>query len=106
MTGHDELKQTIRRNKMLGLWAAKLLGKTGADAAAYSDALAVGTIDPEQNDVLSKLREDFRTAGVMQSDEQILKVMSEFMLKAGRQTQAGDVGDAAALALARKLTSR
>ena len=36
---HDEqlkFKVTARRNKLLGLWAAGLLGKTGADAEAYA----------------------------------------------------------------------
>ena len=29
-------KATSRRNKLLGLWAAEKLGKTGADAEAYA----------------------------------------------------------------------
>jgi hypothetical protein len=36
---HDEemqFKAAARRNKLLGLWAASLLGKTGADAQAYA----------------------------------------------------------------------
>ena len=41
------------------------------------DALAVGTLDPERSDVLSKIRKDFDAAGVVQSDEQILRVMNE-----------------------------
>jgi hypothetical protein len=56
MTSLDDLKRTIRRNKLLGMWAAEKLGITGRDADAYSDALAVGTLDPESSDVLSKIR--------------------------------------------------
>ena len=36
---HDQEMQfraEARRNKLLGLWAAELLGKTGADADAYA----------------------------------------------------------------------
>ena len=36
---HDEelrFKATARRNKMLGLWAAGILGKSGADAETYA----------------------------------------------------------------------
>ncbi|TNF64720.1 MAG: DUF1476 domain-containing protein, partial [Rhodobacteraceae bacterium] len=36
---HDaemQFKAEARRNKLLGLWAAGLLGKTGDDAAAYA----------------------------------------------------------------------
>jgi hypothetical protein len=105
MTALDELKRTIRRNKLLGLWAAEQLGLPGAEADAYSDALAVGTLDAEQSDVLSKLRKDFDAAGVNQSDEQILAVMNELLLQTGLQTQ-GDCSDAAALAIVRNLTKR
>ena len=105
MTGFDEVKQTIRRNKLLGMWAAEKLGITGQEAEAYSDALAVGTLDSDRSDVFSKIRKDFDAAGVVQADEQILLVMKELMFQAGDQmekTQAGPA-DAAAVALARKL---
>jgi hypothetical protein len=107
MTGSDELKQTIRRNKLLGMWAAEKLGIKDGDAATYSDALAVGTLDPEHGDVLSKIRADFAAAGVVQSDEQILHVMNNLMLEAGSQMQVapGGAADAAAVMLARKLKS-
>jgi hypothetical protein len=98
-------KKAVRRNKMLGLWAAEKLGITGQDAESYSDALAVGSLDPERSDVLSKIRKDFDAAGVVQSDEQILHVMSELMLQAGNQMPVtrGDPSDALTVVLARKL---
>ena len=83
MISSDDLKKTIRRNKLLGMWAAAKLGITGPDAAAYSDALAVGSLDPERSDVFSKIRKDFDAAGLFQSDEEILRVMNELMLQAG-----------------------
>jgi hypothetical protein len=106
MTSLDDLKRTIRRNKLLGMWAAEKLGITGRDADAYSDALAVGTLDPESSDVLSKIRKDFNAAGLVQSDEQILHVMNELMLQAGNQMPVtrGGGPDAAAVMLARNLT--
>jgi len=106
MTSLDDLKKTIRRNKLLGLWAAEKLGITGRDAKAYSDDLAVGTLDPELSDVLSKIRKDFNAAGVVQSDEQILQVMNELMLQAGNQMPVtrGGGPDAATVMLARSLT--
>jgi hypothetical protein len=102
----DEVKTMIRRNKLLGMWAAEKLGLAGLDADAYSDALAVGTIDPDQGDVLVKLRKDFDAAGMVQSDEQILDVMNDLLLEAAKQMPAtgGDASDAAAVMLARKLT--
>jgi hypothetical protein len=50
----DELKRTVRRNKLLRMWAAEKLGLAGRDAEGYADALAMGAIDPEQSDVFSK----------------------------------------------------
>lgn len=108
MTGSSDLQKTIIRNKLLGRWAAEKLALTGPDADAYSDDLARGTVDPDRSDVFSKIRGDFDAAGVAQSDEQILSVMSEFMLKAGNcmPTARGGSQDAAAVMLARNLQSR
>jgi hypothetical protein len=72
MTSADDVGRTILRNKLLGRWAAEKLGVRGCDAEAYSDVLARATVDPERNDVFSKIRKDFDAAGVVQSDEQIL----------------------------------
>jgi hypothetical protein len=76
MTNSDDWRKTVRLNKLLGMWAAEKLGITGRNAEAYSDALAVGTLDPERSDVLSKIRKDFDAAGVVQSDEQMLRVLN------------------------------
>ena len=106
MAEPDDWKQVVRRNKMLGMWAAAKLGKTGQDAEEYSNALAVGTLDPERSDVLSKIRKDFAAAGVVQSDEQIIQVMDDFMLQAGNMMPTGGGGpdsDALALMLAQQL---
>ncbi len=59
---HDEamqFKATARRNKLLGLWAAELLGKSGAEAEAY--AMEVVKSDFEEagdEDVFRKLAGD------------------------------------------------
>ena len=108
MSSLDELKTMVRRNKLLGLWAAEKLGLVGKDAEAYGNDLAVGTLDAECSDVLAKIRKDFNTAGVTQSDEQMLRVMHDLMLQAGNQVHAshGGVFDAAEVALKRNLTTR
>ncbi len=105
MSSSDDLKKTVRLNKLLGMWAAEKLGITGQDAKAYSDAIAVGTLDPERSDVLSKIRKDLDAAGVVQSDEQILRVMNELTLQVGSQMSVarGGAGDALTVMLARKL---
>ena len=105
MASSDDWKKMVRLNKLLGMWAAEKLGITGQDAEAYSDALAVGTLDPERSDVLSKIRKDFEAAGVVQSDAQILRVINELTLQAGSQMPGtrGGAADALTVMLARKL---
>ncbi len=108
MTGFDdELRRTIRRNKLLGIWAAEKLGLVGADAQAYSDALAMDSLDPERSDVFSKVCKDFDAAGVVQSREQILDAMNELLLKAGdpQAMRSGSL-DSAAVMIAKNLKAR
>ena len=108
VTFDDDLRKTIRRNKLLGMWAAEKLRLVGADADAYSDALAMDAMDPERSDVFSRICQDFAAAGVVQSREQILSVMNELTLKAGGPTQGKGGGsvDGAAVRIAKNLTSR
>ena len=105
MSSPDDWKRTVRRNKLLGLWAAERLGIKGWDAEVYSDALAVGALDPDRRDVLSKIREDFDAAGVVQSNEQILRVFNELTLQAGdgMPITPGGTADALTVMLARKI---
>jgi hypothetical protein len=76
----------VRRKKLLGMWAAATFGITGRDAAAYSDALAVGSLDPERSDVFTKNRRDFDAAGVVQSDEDMLACDCDCNLSARPKT--------------------
>lgn len=103
-----EQNMLIRRNKLLGMWAAEKLGLVDQEANAYSNEFVASAIDPARGDVLEKIRKDFDAAGVAQSDEQILQVMNDYMLEAAKQLAGtGDgVSDAAAVMIARKLTSR
>jgi hypothetical protein len=40
MSGLDELKTAIRRNMLLGMWAAERLGLAGPDADLYAHVCA------------------------------------------------------------------
>jgi len=59
---HDEemrFKAEARANKLLGLWAAQLLGKTDDDAAAYALEVVKADFDePGIQDVLRKVAGD------------------------------------------------
>jgi len=108
MVFDDEMRKTIRRNKLLGLWAAEKLGLAGSDADAYSDALAMDALDPERSDVFSKIRKDFENAGVVESREHFVNILNEILLEAEGPAQATAGGgiDAAALQIKKNLTSR
>ena len=105
MSSSDDWKKRVRLNKLLGIWAAKKMGITGREAEAYSDSLALGTLDAGGSDVLSRIRKDFDAAGVVQSDEEILRIMNELTLQVGSQMSVpqGDAGDALTVTLARKI---
>lgn len=88
---HDaelKFKAEARRNKLLGLWAAEKLGKTGDDAAAYAkEVVAADFEEAGDEDVFRKIRADFDAAGVQQSDHQIRRTMEELLVEAVRQIQ-------------------
>jgi hypothetical protein len=89
---HDEelrFQATARRNKLLGLWAAEKLGLTGAEADSYAKSVVMGDVDVGKHDVLRKIRQDFDAKGVVQSDHQINRAMTELMAKAIADIKAG-----------------
>lgn len=59
---HDEemqFKAVARRNRLLGLWAASLLGKTGDDAAAYAmEVVKADFLEAGDQDVVRKVVAD------------------------------------------------
>jgi hypothetical protein len=89
---HDqelEFKAQARRNKMLGVWAAGLLGKTGAEADSYAKDVIVSDFEQAgDDDVFRKIRGDFDAAGVTQSDHQIRRKMEELLDDARRQVRS------------------
>ncbi|MEM6407417.1 MAG: DUF1476 domain-containing protein [Pseudomonadota bacterium] len=59
---HDaemQFKAEARRNKLLGLWAAELMGKTGDDAANYAkEVIKADFEEAGDDDVLRKVAGD------------------------------------------------
>jgi hypothetical protein len=89
---HDEelrFKATARRNKLLGLWVAEKIGKTGADADAYAKSVVMSDFEEAgDDDVFRKVKADLEAAGSDQSDHQIRRTMDELMATAIAQIQA------------------
>lgn len=88
---HDEelkFKAYARRNKLLGLWAAGILGKSGADADAYAKDIVLADFEEAgDNDVLRKVVADLAGKGI--DEPQIRAKMSELLAVAVAQIQDG-----------------
>jgi len=84
---HDEelqFKAMARRNKMLGLWAAGILGKSGADAEAYAKEVVLADFEEAgDNDVLRKVSKDLQPKGI--TEQQIRARMTELLNEAVAQ---------------------
>jgi hypothetical protein len=72
---HDQdlkFKVNARKNKLLGLWAAGLMGKSGADAEAYAKDVVLADYEkPGDSDVIEKLVKDLAAAGKPMEDHTI-----------------------------------
>lgn len=75
-----QFKVAARRNKLLGLWAADLMGMSGDDAEAYAKTVVLSDLEEAgEEDVFRKVRGDFDTAGVDRTDARIREQMAELM---------------------------
>lgn len=86
---HDaqlQFKAEARRNKLIGHWAAELLGKTGADADAYAKEVIVADFEEAgDGDVIRKLVADLSG----KADEQTIRAkMAEYLSVAKTQIAA------------------
>lgn len=83
---HDEellFKANARRNKLLGLWAAGLLGKTGDDAQEYAKAVVISDFEEAgHEDVVRKVAGDL---GDKADAATIRAKMDELMVEAKAQ---------------------
>ncbi len=83
---HDEemkFKAQARANKLLGLWAADLLGKTGDDAEAYaSEVIKSDFEEAGHEDVFRKVSGDL---GGMADESTIRAKMAEVLTEAKAQ---------------------
>jgi hypothetical protein len=90
---HDEelrFKATARRNKLLGLWAAQQLGKTGAEADTYAKSVVMADFqEAGDDDVLRKVRADLEANGATQGEGDLRRVMTELMERAIDEIKAG-----------------
>ncbi len=87
---HDaemQFKADARRNKLLGLWAAGLMGKEGEAADAYAREVVKSDFEEAgHEDVFRKVSGDL---GDLADEATIRAKMAEFLVEAKAQIMAG-----------------
>lgn len=84
-------KASARRNKLLGLWAAEIMGLTGADADAYAKEVIKSDFEEVgDDDVFRKVKGDLEAKGIDRSDHQIRKQMEDLLAVAKTQLMGED----------------
>ena len=81
-------RATMRRNKLLGMWAADLLGLAGTDAEEYAKTVVMADLEePGDDDVIRKVLADFDSKGVAKTKSDIADQLVELMPIAVEQIQ-------------------
>ena len=84
----QKFKAEARRNKLLGLWAAEKLGKTGDEATSYAkEVVSADFEEAGDSDVLRKVAADLAAKGISELD--VRKKMDELVAVAVAQIKAG-----------------
>ena len=84
---HDQdlqFRVDVRRNKLLGLWAAELLNKDDAEAYA-KEVVSADFEEPGDADLVRKVLGDMQDAGVEMSERRLRKQMEECLATAKEQ---------------------
>lgn len=86
---HDEalkFKVDARRNKLLGLWTAELLGKEGVEAEEYAKQVIKADFqEAGDEDVYRKVKGDLEAAHVDISEHRVRRAMEDTLAEAKKQ---------------------
>ena len=86
----QEFKAGARRNRLLGEWAAGLMGLEGDHIAEYAKAVVKSDFElPGDEDVLRKVFEDLKGSGVDISESAVRMKMAELLAQAREGVKAG-----------------
>ena len=90
---HDqelEFKAAARRNRMLGLWAASLMGLEGSHSEQYANAVVKSDLEqPGDEDVLRKVWKDLSASGAKVTEGAVRAKMEELLAIARDQIKSG-----------------
>ena len=89
---HDqeiEFRVHARRNRLLGLWAARLMNLPASEYDAYAKSLVMTEIDQHGSEaVIRKLLADFADRGVEISEHRIRRHLTELQELARKEVMA------------------
>jgi hypothetical protein len=89
---HDmelQFKARARKNKLLGLWAAGLMGKSGEAAEAYAREIVLADFEkPGDHDVVHTLMRDLAAAGKPMEEHTIRKQAERLLAEAKKQVMS------------------
>ncbi len=83
----QRFRALARRDKLFGLWVAKQLGRTDADAYA-AEVVAANFEKPGDEDMLSKVRKDLQAAGKEIAEGTLQVELSNAYAEAAKQIAA------------------
>jgi hypothetical protein len=85
-----KFKAEARRDKLLGLWVASMLGLSGDAANDYAKAVVAADFqEPGDADVVRKVVGDLAAKGIAMSEAELRVKMDELMAQAIMQVKAG-----------------
>jgi len=86
-----KFKAEARRNKLIGEWAAGIMGLTGQEAEAYAKTVIIADLEEAgDEDVFRKLRGDLDESGKAVSDQEIRDKLASLLIDAAEQIKAGE----------------
>lgn len=91
---HDqelEFKATARRNRLVGRWAAELMGLEGDHVDEYAKAVVRSDFEqPGDDDVVRKVMQDLNAAGVETRESAVRQKMDELLAQAREAIRSGE----------------
>jgi hypothetical protein len=86
----QKFKAVVRRNRLLGLWVAEKLGKSGDDANAYAkEVISADFEEAGDGDVVRKVIGDLSAKGITISEQELRTRMDQLLAQAVVQVKAG-----------------
>ena len=81
-----QFRVIARRNRLLGMWAANMMGLTDVEAESYAkDVVRADFEEAGDEDVIRKVLGDLTSAGVECDDSRIREALEHKMVEAKRQ---------------------